>query len=293
MTHKAGFVNIIGRPNVGKSTLMNSLVGEKLSIITNKAQTTRHRILGILSSEDYQVVFSDTPGILEPNYKLQEFMMREVEGSLTDADIFLYVTEIGERRPDERIVKRIIEANVPIVLVINKIDASTQEKVVGDIEFWKGIFPEAVIVPASAKEGFNMERVLEEILANLPESPAYYDKEDLTDRHMRFIVAEIIREKILLTYDKEVPYSTEVVIDSYLEEPKLLRISVIIYCSRESQKPILIGEGGRMLKKVGTHARKDIEEFTGRKVFLEMNVKVAKDWRDDPRLLKHFGYNND
>jgi len=293
MTHKAGFVNIIGRPNVGKSTLMNSLVGEKLSIITNKAQTTRHRILGILSSEDYQVVFSDTPGILEPNYKLQEFMMREVEGSLTDADIFLYVTEIGERRPDERIVKRIIEANVPIVLVINKIDASTQEKVVGDIEFWKGIFPEAVIVPASAKEGFNMERVLEEILANLPESPAYYDKEDLTDRHMRFIVAEIIREKILLTYDKEVPYSTEVVIDNYLEEPKLLRISVIIYCSRESQKPILIGEGGRMLKKVGTHARKDIEEFTGRKVFLEMNVKVAKDWRDDPRLLKHFGYNND
>ncbi|HBZ66972.1 MAG TPA: GTPase Era [Bacteroidales bacterium] len=293
MTHKAGFVNIIGRPNVGKSTLMNSLVGEKLSIITNKAQTTRHRILGILSSEDYQVVFSDTPGILEPNYKLQEFMMREVEGSLTDADIFLYVTEIGERRPDERIVKRIIEANVPIVLVINKIDASTQEKVVGDIEFWKGIFPEAVIVPASAKEGFNKERVLEEILANLPESPAYYDKEDLTDRHMRFIVAEIIREKILLTYDKEVPYSTEVVIDNYLEEPKLLRISVIIYCSRESQKPILIGEGGRMLKKVGTHARKDIEEFTGRKVFLEMNVKVAKDWRDDPRLLKHFGYNND
>ncbi|HAQ65956.1 MAG TPA: GTPase Era [Bacteroidales bacterium] len=293
MTHKAGFVNIIGRPNVGKSTLMNSLVGEKLSIITNKAQTTRHRILGILSSEDYQVVFSDTPGILEPNYKLQEFMMREVEGSLTDADIFLYVTEIGERRPDERIVKRIIEANVPIVLVINKIDASTQEKVVGDIEFWKGIFPEAVIVPASAKEGFNKERVLEEILANLPESPAYYDKEDLTDRHMRFIVAEIIREKILLTYDKEVPYSTEVVIDNYLEEPKLLRISVIIYCSRESQKPILIGEGGRMLKKVGTHARKDIEEFTGRKVFLEMNVKVAKDWRDDTRLLKHFGYNND
>ncbi|PKP23551.1 MAG: GTPase Era [Bacteroidetes bacterium HGW-Bacteroidetes-22] len=293
MTHKAGFVNIIGRPNVGKSTLMNSLVGEKLSIITNKAQTTRHRILGILSSEDYQVVFSDTPGILEPNYKLQEFMMREVEGSLTDADIFLYVTEIGERRPDERIVKRIIEANVPIILVINKIDASTQEKVVGDIEFWKGIFPEAVIVPASAKEGFNKERVLEEILANLPESPAYYDKEDLTDRHMRFIVAEIIREKILLTYDKEVPYSTEVVIDNYLEEPKLLRISVIIYCSRESQKPILIGEGGRMLKKVGTHARKDIEEFTGRKVFLEMNVKVAKDWRDDPRLLKHFGYNND
>ncbi len=293
MTHKAGFVNIIGRPNVGKSTLMNSLVGERLSIITNKAQTTRHRILGILSSDDYQVVFSDTPGILEPNYKLQEFMMREVEGSLTDADIFLYVTEIGEHRPDERIVKRIIDSNVPIILVINKIDTSTQEKVMDDIEFWKGVFPGAVIIPASAKEGFNKERVLEEILANLPESPAYYDKEDLTDRHMRFIVAEIIREKILLTYDKEVPYSTEVVIDSYLEEPKLLRISAIIYCSRESQKPILIGEGGRMLKKVGTHARRDIEAFTGRKVFLEMNVKVAKDWRDDPRLLRHFGYNND
>lgn len=293
MTHKAGFVNIIGRPNVGKSTLMNSLVGERLSIITNKAQTTRHRILGILSSDDYQVVFSDTPGILEPNYKLQEFMMREVEGSLTDADIFLYVTEIGEHRPDERIVKRIIESNLPVILVINKIDTSTQEKVMGDIEFWKGVFPQAVIVPASAKEGFNKERVLEEILENLPESPAYYDKEDLTDRHMRFIVAEIIREKILLTYDKEVPYSTEVVIDSYLEEPKLLRISAIIYCSRESQKPILIGEGGRMLKKVGTHARKDMEAFTGRKVFLEMNVKVAKDWRDDPRLLRHFGYNND
>lgn len=293
MTHKAGFVNIIGRPNVGKSTLMNSLVGERLSIITNKAQTTRHRILGILSSDDYQVVFSDTPGILDPNYKLQEFMMREVEGSLTDADIFLYVTEVGERRPDDRIVKRILAAEAPIILVINKIDTSTQTAVMDDIQFWQQVFPLAVIIPASAQHGFNKERVLEEVLARLPESPAYYDKDDLTDRHMRFIVAEIIREKILLLYDKEVPYSTEVVIDSYKEEPKLLRISAVIYCARETQKPILIGEGGRMLKKVGTLARKDIEAFTGTKVFLETNVKVAKDWRDDPRLLKHFGYENE
>lgn len=293
MTHKAGFVNIIGRPNVGKSTLMNSLIGERLSIITNKAQTTRHRILGILSSDDYQVVFSDTPGILEPNYKLQEFMMREVEGSLTDADIFLYVTEVGERRPDERIVSRIVEAGVPVILVINKIDTSEQEKVVDDMAFWKGVFPSAVIIPVSARLGFNKERVLDEVLANLPESPAYYDKEELTDRHMRFIVSEIIREKILLNYEKEVPYSTEVVIESYKEEPKLLRISALIFCIRESQKPILIGEGGRMLKKVGTQARKDIEAFTGTKVFLELNVKVAKDWRDDPRQLKHFGYENE
>jgi len=293
MTHKAGFVNIIGRPNVGKSTLMNSLIGERLSIITNKAQTTRHRILGILSNDDYQVVFSDTPGILDPNYKLQEFMMREVEGSLTDADIFLYVTEVGERRPDERIVRRITEAGVPVILVINKIDTSDQDAVLADVEFWKGVFPAAVIIPSSAKLGFNKERVLDEVLANLPESPAYYDKDDLTDRHMRFIVSEIIREKILLNYEKEVPYSTEIVIDGYKEEPKMLRISAVIYCMRESQKPILIGEGGRMLKRVGTQARKDIEGFTGTKVFLELNVKVAKDWRDDPRQLKHFGYENE
>jgi len=293
MTHKAGFVNIIGRPNVGKSTLMNSLVGERLSIITNKAQTTRHRILGILSSDDYQVVFSDTPGIMEPNYKLQEFMMREVEGSLTDADIFLYVTEVGERRPDERIVKRIAESNLPIIVVINKIDTSNQSRVVEDIAFWKEVFPTAVMIPVSALHGFNKERVMEEILANLPESPAYYDKDDITDRHMRFIMAEIIREKILLNYEKEVPYSTEVAIEAYKEEPKLLRISAVIYCARESQKPILIGEGGKKMKKVGTQARKDMEAFTGSKVFLEMNVKVAKDWRDDPRLLKHFGYTNE
>ena len=274
--HKSGFVNIIGNPNVGKSTLMNALVGEKLSIITSKAQTTRHRIMGIVSGEDFQIVYSDTPGILKPSYKLQESMMKFVTGAVTDADVILYVTdtvEQGDRSAE--IIGRIRESGIPTVVVINKIDLST---------------PEAQIVPASAKENFNIEGLFKTILALLPEGPAFYPKETLTDKTLRFFASEIIREKILKFYDKEIPYCCEIEIDSYREEPTIDRIAATIYVARDSQKGILIGHKGEKLKRVGQTAREDMEEFLGKKVFLQLFVKVSDDWRNNERQLRRFGY---
>lgn len=290
MTHKAGFVNIIGKPNVGKSTLMNAMVGEKLSIITYKAQTTRHRILGIVSGDDFQIVYSDTPGILEPAYKLHESMMKFVEGSLEDADVFLYVAEVGERNPNKKIVDKINASGVPILMLINKIDKATTDEVYTESQYWQEIFGKAEIIPVSALQKKNLETVFASILKVLPESPAFYPKDELTDKTQRFIVSEIIREKIFLNYKKEVPYNTEVVVESFKEENKIIRINAIIFAVRESQKAILIGHQGASLKKVGTEARIDIEEFVGKKVFLELNVKVEKDWRDNPDKLKRFGF---
>ncbi len=290
MTHKAGFVNIIGRPNVGKSTLMNALVGEKLSIITYKAQTTRHRILGIVSGDDFQIVYSDTPGILEPAYKLHESMMKFVEGSLEDADVFLFVAEPGERNPHEKIIEKIKTSEKPVLLLINKIDKINTEELFIETQYWQEIFPDALIIPVSALHKRNLEKVFDSILLKLPESPAYYPKDELTDKSQRFIISEIIREKIFLNYKKEVPYNTEVVVESFKEENKIIRINAIIFAVRESQKAILIGHKGSSLKKVGTEARIDIEEFVGKKVFLELNVKVEKDWRDNPDKLRRFGF---
>ncbi len=292
MEHKAGFVNIIGNPNVGKSTLMNSLIGEKLSIITAKAQTTRHRIMGILNKEDYQVVFSDTPGIVNPHYKLQNSMLNAVEEAIKDADMFLLVTEIGETLKSESILQHILESEVPVALILNKIDLVQQEEVEAKIAYWKEKAPKAEIIPVSALHNFNLEKVMQFILDHLPESPAYYSKEELTDRSMRFFVSEIIREKILLHYQKEIPYSVEVVIEAYKEEENLDHISALIYTERESQKAILIGHKGSALKQVGSEARKEIEAFTGKKVFLELHVKVLKNWRNDANMLKRLGYDN-
>ena len=290
MTHKAGFVNIIGKANVGKSTLMNALVGEKLSIITYKAQTTRHRILGIVSGDDFQIVYSDTPGILEPAYKLHESMMKFVEGSLEDADVFLYVAEVGERNPNQRIIDKIIASGTPILMLINKIDKVTTEEVFVETQFWQTVFAGAEVIPVSALQKKNLETVFNGIMKHLPESPAYFPKDELTDKTQRFIVSEIIREMSLLNYKKEVPYNTEVVVESFKEENKIIRINAIIFAARESQKAILIGHKGSSLKKVGTEARIDIEDFVGKKVFLELNVKVEKDWRDNPDKLKRFGF---
>jgi len=292
MEHKAGFVNIIGNPNVGKSTLMNSLIGEKLSIITAKAQTTRHRIMGILNKEDYQVVFSDTPGIVNPHYKLQNSMLNAVEEAIKDADMFLLVTEIGETLKSESILQHILESEVPVALILNKIDLVQQEEVEAKIAYWKEKAPKAEIIPVSALHNFNLEKVMQFILDHLPESPAYYSKEELTDRSMRFFVSEIIREKILLHYQKEIPYSVEVVIEAYKEEENLDHISALIYTERESQKAILIGHKGSALKQVGSEARKEIEAFSGKKVFLELHVKVLKNWRNDANMLKRLGYDN-
>jgi GTPase len=292
MEHKAGFVNIIGNPNVGKSTLMNSLIGEKLSIITAKAQTTRHRIMGILNKEDYQVVFSDTPGIVNPHYKLQNSMLNSVEEAIKDADMFLLVTEIGETLKSESILQHILESDVPVALILNKIDLVQQEEVEAKIAYWKEKAPKAEIIPVSALHNFNLEKVMQFILDHLPESPAYYSKEELTDRSMRFFVSEIIREKILLHYQKEIPYSVEVVIEAYKEEENLDHISALIYTERESQKAILIGHKGSALKQVGSEARKEIEAFTGKKIFLELHVKVLKNWRNDANMLKRLGYDN-
>lgn len=290
--HKSGFVNIIGNPNVGKSTLMNALVGERLSIITSKAQTTRHRILGIVSGDDYQIVFSDTPGILQPNYKLQESMMRSVSGAVSDADVILYVTDTvetdGERSAE--IVGRIRTSGIPTILVINKIDLSTPEALEALVASWHERLPEAVIAPVSAKEQFNIRGLMELILERLPEGPSFYPEETLTDKPMRFFASEIIREKILTTYNKEIPYSVEIVIDAYKEEPAIDRIAATIYVTRDSQKGILIGHKGEKLKRVGTKARQDLEKFLGKKVFLELFVKVGGDWRNDQRKLREFGY---
>lgn len=289
--HKSGFVNIIGNPNVGKSTLMNALVGERLSIITSKAQTTRHRILGIVSGDDFQIVYSDTPGILKPNYRLQESMMKCVTGALTDADVILYVTdtvEQGDRSAD--IVERIRRSGTPTLVVINKIDLTTPEALDALVDRWHAALPDAEIVPVSAKEQFNIEGLFRRILDVLPEGPAFYPKDTLTDKTLRFFASEIIREKILRFYDKEIPYCCEIEIEEYKEEPTIDRIAATIHVARDSQKGILIGHKGEKLKKVGQAAREDMEQFLGKKVFLQLFVKVSDDWRNNERQLRRFGY---
>ena len=289
--HKSGFVNIIGNPNVGKSTLMNALVGEKLSIITSKAQTTRHRIMGIVSSEDFQIVYSDTPGILKPSYKLQESMMKFVTGAVADADVILYVTDTVERgERSAEIIDRIRQSGVPAIVVINKIDLTTPEALEALVDKWQGELPEARIVPASAKENFNIEGLFKTILDLLPEGPAFYPKDTLTDKTLRFFASEIIREKILRFYDKEIPYCCEIEIESYKEEPAIDRIAATIYVARDSQKGILIGHKGEKLKRVGQAAREDMEQFLGKKVFLQLFVTVNDDWRNNERQLRRFGY---
>ena len=291
MKHKAGYVNIIGRPNVGKSTLMNAMVGEKLSIITSRAQTTRHRIHGILNAPDYQVIFSDTPGILDPNYKLQETMLKAARSALVDADVLIYMTEMDERPdPDDPFLQKVAKASVPVLLVINKIDLSNQEQVRAFMELWQDILPKAEIIPISALKDFNVDTIFKRILELIPESPAYYPKDALTDKSERFFVGEMIREKILLHYKQEIPYAVEVEVESFKEEPGLIRISALIYVERESQKGILIGNEGKALKKVGKEARLDMEDFFQKKVFLELLVKVKKDWRNNERFIKDFGY---
>lgn len=291
MKHKAGYVNIIGRPNVGKSTLMNAMVGEKLSIITSRAQTTRHRIHGILNQPDYQIIFSDTPGILEPSYKLQETMLKAAKSALVDADVLIYLTEVAEKPdPEDPFIKKIAKAKIPLLLVINKIDLSNQEEVRKCMEMWEGIFPGAEKIPISALENFNVELVFKRILEHLPESPPYYPKDALTDKSERFFAGEMIREKILLHYKQEIPYAVEVEVESFKEEARLIRISALIFVERESQKGILIGNQGRALKKVGRESRLDMEDFFQKKVFLELRVKVKKDWRNNDRFIKNFGY---
>ncbi len=293
MAHKAGFVNIIGSPNVGKSTLMNVLVGERLSIITSKAQTTRHRIMGIVSGEDFQIVYSDTPGVLKPNYKLQESMMEFVHTALTDADVILFVTDIYEDiKIEEKILQKIKNTKVPVLLLVNKIDLADQEKLEAKVQYWKTEVPNAEVIPVSALEKFNVNYVFDRIIALLPESPGFYDKEQLTDKPEKFFVSEIIREKILMNYKKEIPYSVEVVVESFKEEEKIIKIRAEIIVVRDSQKGIIIGHQGKALKKVGTEARKDIEAFFQKQVFLELFVKVNKDWRDNDTQLKRFGYIN-
>lgn len=279
---------------MGKSTLMNALVGERLSIITAKAQTTRHRIMGLVNTDDYQIVYSDTPGILKPSYKLQESMMTFVNTAITDADVFLYVTDVVET-PDKNIeyIERLKKTTTPIILIINKVDLTTQEKLEVLVEQWKERLPEALIIPASAKLNFNLEAIMSNIVRLLPEAPPYFPKDQLTDKPMRFFAAEIIREKIFLNYEKEVPYCTEVVIEAYTEEPTIVRVSAVIYVARQTQKGIIIGKQGSMLKKVGTEARKELEAFLGTKVFLEIFVKVSDKWRDNERDLKNFGYIQD
>ena len=292
MSHKAGFVSIIGKPNVGKSTLMNALVGEKLSIITPKAQTTRHRILGIVNEENYQIVFSDTPGIIKPRYGLQDSMMNFVKGALSDADLILFVTDVNEQHDENDVLEKIINSTIPMIVLINKIDGATQEQVDEKQAYWQELLKPMHIYAISALHKYNLDGILEKVLENLPEHPAYYDKEELTDKTQRFFVSEIIREKIFNNYQKEIPYSTEVVITAFKEEEKITRISAEIIVERDSQKNILIGKGGAMLKKVGTEARKDVERFLNQKVFLETFVKVIPDWRSKKNYLKSFGYEN-
>jgi GTPase len=293
MTHKAGFVNIIGNPNVGKSTLMNAWVGEKLSIITHKAQTTRHRILGIVNHDDYQVVLSDTPGILEPAYKLQENMMDFVKGAFQDADILVYMVEVGEKKMNnEAIFEKLTHSEQPLLLLLNKIDNIEQEELEAQFEYWKALIPKAMIYPISALNKFNIGVVFDKIVSLLPDSPAYYDKDTLTDKSERFFVAEIIREKILKYYSKEIPYSVEIEVEEFVHEEKILKIRAIIFVARDSQKGIIIGHKGVALNKVGTLARRDMEVFFKKKIFLDLYVKVNKDWRDKDSQLKRFGYEN-
>jgi GTP-binding protein Era len=290
--HKAGFVNIIGNPNVGKSTLMNALVGERLSIITNKAQTTRHRILGIVNHEEYQIIFSDTPGILKPAYELQESMMKFVKSAFEDADILIYMVEIGEKElKNEAFFNKINHSKIPVLLLLNKIDKSDQEFVLQQVTYWQDKVPNAEILPISALENFNIEPIFNRIIELLPESPPFYPKDQITDKTERFFVNETIREKILMHYKKEVPYSVEVDTEEFKEEEKIIRIRSIIMVERETQKGILIGHKGKALKRVGTEARKDLEKFFDKKVFLELYVKVNKNWRSNDKQLRRFGYN--
>ena len=291
MEHKAGFVNIIGNPNVGKSTLMNVLIGEKLSIITHKAQTTRHRILGILNKDDYQIVFSDTPGIIKPEYKLQESMMNFVQSAFQDADVLIYIVEMGEKQlKDEAIFEKIRNTKIPLLLLINKIDLSEQKEVEKQIKLWKERVPNAEILPISALNKFNMDKILERVIELLPVSPPYYDKDAITDKSERFFVSENIREKILKYYKKEVPYSVQVEVEEFENEDDIIRIRAIIYVLRESQRGIIIGHKGVGIKRIGTEARRELERFFDKKIFLETVVKVKKNWRDDDRQLKSFGY---
>ena len=293
MEHKSGYVNIIGNPNVGKSTLMNALVGERLSIITSKAQTTRHRILGIVNDKQHQIVFSDTPGVMNPAYKLQENMMDFVHGAFQDADILLYMVETGEKElKDEKLFERLKNTDLPILLLLNKIDRVEQDFVKEQILFWKELLPNAEIYPISALNKFNLDLVMVRIKALLPQSPPYFEKDALTDKSERFFVSETIREKILKYYKKEIPYSVEIEVEEFFDEEDIIKIRAIIFVARESQKGIIIGHKGRALKKVGTLARRDMEAFFQKKIFLDLYVKVNKDWRDDDKQLKRFGYNN-
>jgi GTPase len=290
MSHKAGFVSIIGKPNAGKSTLMNALVGEKMSIITPKAQTTRHRILGIVNEEDYQIVFSDTPGIIKPHYALQETMMHQVNGSIVDADLILLITDINEKYDEGDVLEKLQGSLAPLCVIINKIDKSDEETVKQKVEYWQDKLKPQAIFAVSALKDHNVLAVMNFVIEHLPEHPAYYEKDFLTDRNDRFFASEIIREKIFKIYEKEIPYSTEVIITAFKEGDELYRISSEIIVERDSQKNILIGKGGETLKKVGTYARKDMEEFFQKKVFLEMFIKVIPDWRSKKNYLKRFGY---
>jgi GTPase len=292
--HKAGFVNIVGNPNVGKSTLMNNLVGERISIITSKAQTTRHRIMGIVNSDDFQIVYSDTPGVLAPNYKLQESMLNFSQSALLDADILLYVTDTVETIDKHQdFLRKVNGLAVPVLVIINKIDLTTQEALERQVNELKVLMPSAEIVPVSALRKFNLDYILKRILELLPESPPYFDKDALTDKPARFFVNEIIREKLLLYYQKEIPYASEVMVESFQDEKDIVKISAVIIVERDTQKGIIIGHGGKALKKVGTEARKDIEAFLNKKVFLQLFVKVEKDWRNRDNKLKSFGYQLD
>ena len=292
MTHKAGFVNIIGNPNVGKSTLMNAFVGERLSIITSKAQTTRHRILGIVNGEDFQVVLSDTPGIIKPAYEMQKSMMDFVKSAFEDADVLIYMVEIGEKElKDEDFFNKIIHSKIPVLLLLNKIDKSNQEQLEEQIDLWKSKVPNAEIFPISALENFNVKEVFDRILQLLPQSPPYYPKDALTDKPERFFVNETIREKILLNYDKEIPYAVEIETEEFLEDDKIIRIRSVIMVERDTQKGIIIGHKGSALKKVGMQAREDLEQFFGKQIHIELCVKVNKDWRSNAYQLRRFGYN--
>lgn len=293
MKHKSGFVSIVGNPNVGKSTLMNGLVGEKLSIITSKMQTTRHRIKGIVNGDDFQIIYSDTPGILKPNYKLQESMLKFVDSALVDADVILYVTDVFERwDKNEEYLKKLQDTNTPILLVINKIDISDQETVNQLIKDWQERLPKAEIIVISALRKFNLNYIFDRIVELLPAAPPYFEKDQLTDKSERFFVQEIIREKILVHYKKEIPYSVEIEVEEFKEEENIIHIRAVIHVVRSSQKGIIIGHQGLGLRRVGTEARKDMEEFFGKKIFLKTFVKVNKDWRDKDNQLRNFGYND-
>ena len=292
MEHKAGFVSILGNPNVGKSTLMNALTGERLSIITSKAQTTRHRIMGIVNGDDFQIVYSDTPGVLRPSYKMQEYMMRYVESALQDSDVLLYVVEVREQHPLEEVIQKLNKLHIPIILIVNKTDKATAEEVAATSAFWENLLHPQAVRCVSALQQTGLEGIVEDIVKLLPDNPPYFPKDELTDRPMRFFVSEIIREKILLLYKKEIPYSVQIEILSYKADEDIVRIDAMIYVERESQKGIILGHQGEAIKKLGIAARKSIEEFIENKVFLSLSVKVQKDWRNDDRHLQLFGYGN-